>query len=259
MSAQKEAGFPIRNPFSKGTASVGQTQPVTQTPATNKDFLSEIGSMTAPVASEIAEQAHPASPILGAVPQKGGITHPHNVGGPSVTGPGQQAVTIHGIPAITPNLQTPNTTPMSLPKTAAPDREKVIQEILVDSADLLQKTAELEQKLAGIPVLEQKVASLEAEVTSSRQKMAEFEAMKAKVVQRVEKFAAALVTHGSLGEDKKAEFIAKVAADPSQVVDVMEKLAAQVQVSQFGSGDDSAATNKGAKGPDPIEKFASGS
>lgn len=148
---------------------------------------------------------------------------------------------------------------MSLPKTAAPDREKVIQEILVDSADLLQKTAELEQKLAGIPVLEQKVASLEAEVTSSRQKMAEFEAMKAKVVQRVEKFAAALVTHGSLGEDKKAEFIAKVAADPSQVVDVMEKLAAQVQVSQFGSGDDSAATNKGAKGPDPIEKFASGS
>jgi polyhydroxyalkanoate synthesis regulator phasin len=159
-----------------------------------------------------------------------------------------QAVPIHGIPALTPNLPLLNTTPMSLPKSAAID--ETMRNIVIDSNELLQKTAKLAEDASKVPALEQKVASLSNEKLAAQQAL---DGMKAKVSEKVAAFADKLVRHGSLTQDKKAGFVQAIEADPSQVVDVMEKLSTLAAPSEFGGGESPAAQNVAKS--DPIAAF----
>lgn len=149
------------------------------------------------------------------------------------------------------------------PKTASPAGEIPLREIITDSAALLEKTAALAETAAKVPELESKVAALEGTITereqkiaSDSQKIAAYDQMVVKMTGRIEKFAEGLVTHGSLTKEKLASFVARVSADPSQIVDVMEKLAQNMQVSQLGGGEgEDNSKTAGDKG-DPISKFA---
>lgn len=135
-----------------------------------------------------------------------------------------------------------------------PQKEEVIQAIVRDSADLLQKTAALRDELDSI---QQKNASLETELEETRKKVAEAkiesENLKTALLEKLEPFADRLVQHGSLSPEKKVAFIEIIRDDPSQFVDVVEKLSSSSHVDEMGhpSGKKSASVEK-----DPIGEFA---
>ena len=123
--------------------------------------LDEVARMSAPLSSTLSEQSHPASPLMGGAPNKGGIPHPHNVSGPS----GTQAVSAQGLPAITPNLATPNTSPIRLPKSASDEvADRILKAASVfgifdDVVEVMEYAANLVEKVAEAP--SPKVASFE--------------------------------------------------------------------------------------------------
>lgn len=134
---------------------------------------------------------------------------------------------------------------------------KLINNILKDSAELLTKTAELSKIAEEVPGLRSKVAALE---TTNATLAKQAEDLKANLRTKVEKFASRLVEHGSLTEGKKAEFITALVNDPTQVVEVMEKLASDSSAIQLGSGidPDNSAKTAGDDAKDPIVQWAMG-
>lgn len=110
---------------------------------------------------------------------------------------------------------------------------ELVESLIKDSAELLSKTAQLEEDLKKLPELEQKVASLAAQVVSTN-KVAED--MKQRIRTRVEKTAARLVETGSLSPENVPTFLKMIEQDPSQVVDVLEKWADERTAVQAGSG-----------------------
>ena len=136
------------------------------------------------------------------------------------------------------------------PKTAASDAlAETMRSIVIDSNDLLQKSAKFAEDAAKVPSLEQKVAALSLEKTAAEQKLS---ATTVRINEKVAAFADKLVRHGSLTEEKKAGFISCLQEDPSQVVNVMEKLSTLAAPTEFGGGD--AAVQKEAR-VDPIAAF----
>lgn len=148
-----------------------------------------------------------------------------------------------------------NTTPTAptTPKIASPEEiNERMRSIIIDSNDLLQKTAKHSEDAAKVPALEQKVAALSNEKQAAEQAL---DAMKARVAEKVAGFADKLVRHGSLKEEKKAGFVKTVEADPSQVVDVMEKLSALASPSEFGNGETPTTQAAAEAKVDPIAAF----
>lgn len=129
----------------------------------------------------------------------------------------------------------------------------IIKQVVRDSAELLAKTAELTDQIQELTPLKQKVAELSNQNASLVKAAA---ASSATIVERVEKFAQRLVEHGTLTKENKVAFVDVIRSDPSQLVDVMEKLASQSSVNEIGSGNG----NKTAKEDeaDPIVRFAMG-
>ncbi len=141
-------------------------------------------------------------------------------------------------------------TATTVPKTAAAPND-AIRQIIVDSNELLQKSAELAPLAAKVPALEQKVAELSTQKTAAEKELTD---LRSGIAAKVADFADKLVRHGSLNESKKATFVSTVNEDPTQIIDVMEKLSALASPNQFGAGD-LDKTGSDVKGPDPIEAF----
>ena len=125
---------------------------------------------------------------------------------------------------------------------------KIAQQIIEDAAELLTKTAELQEENQALikkgELDNQKIAELEQAAAASR----------ARVKQAAEGAAARLVERGSLDASKVAQFVSLIENDPAQAIAVMEKIALESTAQQIGSpsGEDKTA----GAATDPIAAFA---
>jgi polyhydroxyalkanoate synthesis regulator phasin len=131
-------------------------------------------------------------------------------------------------------------------------KPEIVKQIIRDSAALLEKTAELSEQAEQVPELKQKVATLASQNASMLKSAND---LSSSLAARVEKFADRLVEHGTLNKEHKTAFVEAVRQDPTQIVDVMEKLASQSSIQEIGQGGKAASSEKTT---DPIVQFAMG-
>lgn len=136
---------------------------------------------------------------------------------------------------------------------------EIVKQIIKDSAELLSKTAELADQAAEVPPLKQKVAELSNQNASLLKTAAESEKA---LVERIEKFANNLVELGTLTKEKVADFVTIIKRDPTQIIDVMEKIGKQASSSILDPGspvsEASSAGLTSKEASDPIVRFAMG-
>lgn len=135
----------------------------------------------------------------------------------------------------------------------------IVKQIIQDSAELLSKTAELADQAAEVPPLKQKIAELSNQNASLLRSAAESEQA---LVSRIEKFANNLVELGTLTQEKVASFVNIIKNDPTQIIDVMEKIGKQASSSVLDPGSPVSEMPSGSltskEASDPIVKFAMG-
>jgi thymidine phosphorylase len=125
-----------------------------------------------------------------------------------------------------------------------------IKNIINDTQALLEQVG---------PALEAqtKLAALEPEFISAKDENKELKKSAALVAENIkvgaEKAAAYLCERGVLPEQKTAEFVNRLIANPGEIFDVMQKFAENISVQEVGSPSDKVAAYAEV---DPIVKFA---
>lgn len=90
-------------------------------------------------------------------------------------------------------------------------------------------------------------------IETAQVKLAEYDALKASLVTQAVETAAVLVNRGVIAEEKKAEFVDAMVADPLKVYDVIRKMANIVSKAN-SLGDKAAESNPGEL--DAFERWA---
>lgn len=129
-------------------------------------------------------------------------------------------------------------------------QDPIIQDLINDSAALVEVTVDLEKQASLVPSLQDQVKTANLKIAQLIK--ADTEQKEAIRVQ-TEKCATVLEKVGF--KINKQAFIDRVVANPIELCGVIEKIASEVSVPQLGSGDESTKT---AAALDPIEAWLAG-
>jgi hypothetical protein len=124
-----------------------------------------------------------------------------------------------------------------------------IENIINDTQALLEQVGPAFEAQTKLAALEPELASVKA----ANEQLVKSAALAAENIKAgAEKAAAYLSERGALPEQKTAEFVERLVANPAEIFDVMQKFAENVSVQEVGTPSDKVAYAD----VDPIVKFA---
>jgi hypothetical protein len=124
-----------------------------------------------------------------------------------------------------------------------------IENIINDTQALLEQVGPAFEAQTKLAALEPELASVKA---SNEQLVKSAALVVENIKAGAEKAAAYLSERGALPEQKTAEFVERLVANPAEIFDVMQKFAENVSVQEVGTPSDKVAYSE----VDPIVKFA---